>query len=529
MNPKSDAFRFKSRRRFFGGAAKGLVIAALVCVLIETQTSWSAETSSNRYFVIQVTDEQTGRGVPLVELRTVSNLRFYTDSNGLAAIDDPALMNQTVYFSVSSDGYEFAVDGFGNRGRAFHVKPGGEATVKLKRLNVAERLYRVTGNGIYRDTVAANRKAPIREPLLNAKVVGQDTVQALPYNGKLYWFWGDTNRLGYPLGHFGTAGAMSELPSQGGLDPAVGVDLSYFVDSAGFSKPTCDVPGPGPKWIDGLMVVKDELGRDRLVAKYNRMKSLGEVLERGLVQWDDVSETWKPLVRFELNRPLYPSGQPFRFTDGGVDYFYFPGTRVRADLKSITDPAQYEAFTCLAPASRYEKGSSKLDRRPDGSVNWVWKRDTSRVGGVEEDELIKSGLMKPRESQFLLHDPQSHRTVVPHAGSVCFNSFRKKWIQIVVEIGGENSFLGEVWYAESEAPVGPWYWARRIVTHNKYSFYNPVQHPVFDQEGGRFIYFEGTYTNTFSGNENPTPLYDYNQMMYRLDLADPRLQMPVMP
>jgi hypothetical protein len=33
------------------------------------------------------------------------------------------------------------------------------------------------------------------------------------------------------------------------------------------------------------------------------------------------------------------------------------------------------------------------------------------------------------------------------------------------------------------------------------------------------IYFEGTYANTFSGNSTPTPLYDYNQIMYRLDLA----------
>jgi hypothetical protein len=50
-----------------------------------------------------------------------------------------------------------------------------------------------------------------------------------------------------------------------------------------------------------------------------------------------------------------------------------------------------------------------------------------------------------------------------------------------------------------------------------------VSHPFFDQEGGRIIYFEGTYASTFSGNTNPTPRYDYNQIMYRLDLADPRL------
>jgi hypothetical protein len=83
--------------------------------------------------------------------------------------------------------------------------------------------------------------------------------------------------------------------------------------------------------------------------------------------------------------------------------------------------------------------------------------------------------------------------------------------------------LGEVSYAEADAPTGPWTTARKIVTHDKYSFYNPKQHPYFDQEGGRIIYFEGTYTKTFSGNEQGTPRYDYNQIMYRLDLSDPRL------
>lgn len=29
----------------------------------------------------------------------------------------------------------------------------------------------------------------------------------------------------------------------------------------------------------------------------------------------------------------------------------------------------------------------------------------------------------------------------------------------------------------------------------------------------------------FSGTKTPTPRYDYNQIMYSLDLADPRLKM----
>ena len=37
------------------------------------------------------------------------------------------------------------------------------------------------------------------------------------------------------------------------------------------------------------------------------------------------------------------------------------------------------------------------------------------------------------------------------------------------------------------------------------------------------VYFEGTYTASFSDAKERTPRYDYNQIMYRLNLDDPRL------
>jgi hypothetical protein len=114
---------------------------------------------------------------------------------------------------------------------------------------------------------------------------------------------------------------------------------------------------------------------------------------------------------------------------------------------------------------------------------------------------------------------------VPHAGSVSWNPHRRRWVLIAVEQGG-TSFLGEVWYAEADTPVGPWLYAVKVATHDRYSFYNPKQHPAFDRDGGRVIFFEGTYSNTFSGNPVPTPRYDYNQLLYKLDLADPRLALP---
>jgi hypothetical protein len=92
-----------------------------------------------------------------------------------------------------------------------------------------------------------------------------------------------------------------------------------------------------------------------------------------------------------------------------------------------------------------------------------------------------------------------------------------------------TSHLGEIWYAEADLPEGPWLYARKILTHDRYTFYNPAYHNFFDEDKGRIIYFEGTYTDSFSGAAFPTPRYNYNQIMYRLDLSDPRLQLLLSP
>jgi len=86
--------------------------------------------------------------------------------------------------------------------------------------------------------------------------------------------------------------------------------------------------------------------------------------------------------------------------------------------------------------------------------------------------------------------------------------------------------MGEIWYAEGDTPTGPWVFAKKVVSHNQY-FYNPVHHPYFDQKEGKTIYFEGTYTNIFNANPVIKPRYEYNQLMYRLSLEDPRLFLPV--
>lgn len=478
-------------------------------------------------FGIRVVDDATGRGVPLVVLKTTSSLEFVTDSNGYVAIDEPDLMGRRVFFSISSHGYEFPADGFGIRGASVDVTAGESATLEIKRVNIAERMYRVTGGGIYADSVALGIDVPLEEPLLNAQVTGQDSVQTAVYQGRLHWFWGDTNRASYLLGQFRTAGAVSELPDQGGLDPAQGVNLRYFTGEDGFSRPMFELDRKGLVWVDGVCTVPGPDGAERLICHYSVMQDLGTRLAHGLAVFDDETEMFLPVVPFPNDALLYPQGQAFHVTEDGEDWIYFavpyPLVRVRAEWEEVTDPARYEAFSPLPEGRRFDIADLQLERTDEGAVEYGWKRNTGIVSAKEEQDLVKSGELTPRESRLRTVDAATNEPILLHGGSVRWNEFRERWVMIALETYG-HSLLGEMWYLEAEQPEGPWARGVKIVTHEDYSFYNPTHHAYFDQEGGRLIYFEGTYTHTFSGTKHPTPRYDYNQVMYRLDLADERLR-----
>jgi len=499
-----------------------LLLAPLICRADPTPLP-------NDYFALQVVDEQTGRGVPMVELKTTSEVCHYTDSNGYIAFYEPGLMNRKVWFSISSHGYEFPPDAFGQRGVRLDTRPGATARLKIKRLNIAERLYRVTGQGIYRDTVLLGQKAPIAEPLLNAEITGQDGVLNAIYRGKLYWFYGDTLRASYALGNYSMTGATTPLPDK--IDPSVGFDLHYFPGKDGFVRAMAPINGEGAVWLSGLVVLPGEDGGERMMAFYQRRHGLGEVLENGFVSYNDETEQFEKLKAVPLNPPVHPQGYPFRVTGGdGVECIYFPAPypalRVKADRASYVDLSKYESYTCLKPGAR---DSLQLDRDAGGKLVWAWKENTPPLNPKDQQDLIKSGRMRLDESPFRLRDAGNGKPILLNSCSCCWNNYRKRYIMIASESWGAT-MLGEVWYSEADRPEGPWSQARKIITHaNKpndaHDFYNPVQHAFFDQDGGRVIYLEGSYVNTFSGNRNTTPDYEYNQIMYRLDLSDARLKL----
>jgi hypothetical protein len=440
------------------------------------------------FFEIQTVDEESGRGVPMVELTTPDQTRFVTDSAGRVAFSEPGWFDRPVYFQVRSHGYDVPKDGFGFAGVKLTPKAGERAEIRVRRINVAERLYRITGAGIYRDSVLLGHRAPIRQPLMNGEVTGQDSTQSVIYRGKIRWFWGDTNRASYPLGLFRMAGAVSPLPSADGLHISEGVDLDYFTGDDGFARRMVDLPErEGLIWIDGLSVVAGKEGNERLIAHYSRRHGLDTEIEHGLAIYEDDRDVFVRLKslpddekwRFPRDHPIIVQGEDGPWLTIGET---LPNIRVRAAMEDVSDPSRYEAWD----GAKWSSTASPAPPQP-------W---TEHGAG---------------------------RRIRLHRGTVRWNAWRQRWIGIMCEIGGTASHLGEIWYAEARQVTGPWGPAVKIVTHDRQTFYNPVHHAHFDEDGGRLIYFEGTYTHTFSGNPEVTPRYDYNQILYRLDLDHPRL------
>ena len=341
------------------------------------------------YFGIQVVDADTGRGVPLVELRTTYKQRYYTDSNGYVAFLEPGLAGKEVWFNVSSWGYEGPQGPFDSRGVALKIEPGKIETIRVKRTQIAERLYRQTGYGIYRDTVLLGKKAPIPEPTINGRVAGSDTVQTAVYKGKMRWFWQDTDRLAFFLGNFSMTGATSPPPDK--LDADKGIAFDYFTEKpGGFAKHMAEVDQGGasrPVWVDGLMVVKDDAGRERLLARYAAANKDFSVAQAGLMLYDDDADVLKELKRIDNYKQtrLYPGGHPFRARVGGVDYYYVTdpraSVRVRADFKSASDLSAYEGFTCLKPDSPSDPERAEVDRDGAGKLRWSWRRGVEPLNG----------------------------------------------------------------------------------------------------------------------------------------------------
>ncbi|ROW17852.1 hypothetical protein VPNG_00802 [Cytospora leucostoma] len=498
----------------------------------------SADTSG--FYTIRVVDALTGRGVPLVYLKTTYKAVYVTDSAGYVAFNEPGLMTgDPIWVTVSSYGFESPIGFLGVPGMQINPKLADSTEIKLKRTQVAERLYRLTGYGIYRDSVLLGKPVPIVQPVLNAKVAGSDTIQCIRFKTNLLWMWQDTDQMKFQLGNFNMSAALTELPD--GLNPDQGLDFNYFTED---NKPgefarkmvniTLEGQGTLPIWVDGLTVVPDDAGEARLIGHYYVSgPDLGACVECGLVIWNDKTQLLERLVKFNMTEggtdELAPGGHTVYVYEKGTRYAYYgKNVRVKATFSDARDPTQYEAFTCLT------LDGQQANRGPNGNLIWAWVKGGKPVNYDTVDGLVQSGAISLEESPYRLQDLDTGQNILAQTAGIAWNPYLKLWVNIFQQRFGVT-LCGEIWFSTANAPEGPWTYCRKVATHymdsdgyknNSNDLYNPVQHYELMREGGRYVYFSGTFANTFSGNTWPTPYYNYNNIMYRLDLNDPVLSLP---
>lgn len=462
---------------------------------------------------VDVRDDATGRGVPLVEL-TIGERRWITDSAGVVAID-PLDLEGAQEATLRSHGYSFA------GAQALDVVAGGHAMLTAHRENVAERLYRVTGGGIYRDSVLLGLPVPLEQPVIDGLVLGQDTVFSTIFRGELFFLWGDTLRPSYPLGNFQTSSATARLPADG-LDPSEGIDLDYFVDPAtGFSRamaPPSRVSNmstdgrSGVTWLGTLIAVPDASGVERLHATFGVYGQDFERFRFGMLSYDEEADEFVDALEYTRDDAYYPREGAFIVAHGDARYVYtHVPIRIPARSEALVDESTYEAFTPLI--------GDTLVRDEDGRLEYAWRRGERRV--TDEDAVPENERLFGHEVEVESGAPLSAH----ENGSTEINEYTGRFLRILTP--GGLGRLGETWFALADTPMGPWVAAQQIVTHDRYTFYNPRQHRPLDEDFGQRVYFEATYTRAFSATAEPTPRYDYNQMMYRLDLDAPELAVPV--
>ncbi len=427
---------------------------------------------------IQVVEKGSGWPVPLVELRTTHSVRFVTDNAGVIAFDLPELMGRETWFDVIGHGYERAKDGFGYRGVRLTPEPGKTLKVEVNRMMLAKRLGRLTGTGLFAESQKLGRELGQTE----SGILGCDSVQNAAYRGKLFWAFGDTTLAKYPLGIFHMTSATTPIQPLSSFEPPLRLKLDYITDEVGTPCGVAEMPGSGPTWLSGYVSLPDKSGAMHLVATYVKIKPPLDAYECGLCVWNDRRSRFEQQHVLwtrsdsQPHRPPAPDGHPVFWKDADGKQWVLFGN----PLPTLRCPARFEAWQ-------------------DPST-WEVLKPEPTLPSAKDGEPVKL-----------------------HSGSIAWNDYRRRWVAVFMQAFGKPSAFGEIWYAEAIAPTGPWGKTVKILTHENYTFYNPRIHPEFTPPSSPILIFEGTYTAEFADRPAPTPRYNYNQIIYRLDLDDPEL------
>lgn len=427
---------------------------------------------------IEVVEKGSGWPVPLVELRTTHQVRLVSDNAGVIAFDLPELMMRETWFDVIGHGYEVPPDGFGYRGVRLTPRPGATLRLEVTRTCVARRLGRLTGAGLFAESQRLGQNLDWRE----SGIVGCDSVQIAVYRGRLFWLWGDTSLASYPLGIFHATAATTAIQPLAAWEPPLRLSLDYISDDQGQPRAVARMAGDGPTWVTGCVALPDQAGVARLVAAYVKIRPPLEAYQWGLCVWNDATAAFEPLRLVWTQSatapkpPALPEGHALLWTDDQDRAWVLFGN----PLPTLRCPATFEAW--------------------QDAAQWEVLTPPTTLAAAGDGKPVK-----------------------PHSGSCAWNPWRQRWVTVFMEAFGKPAAFGELWYAEAAAPTGPWGAAVKILSHDNYTFYNPRLHPEFSSADSPVLLFEGTYTQQFADRPPPTPRYEYNQILYRLNLDDPAL------
>jgi hypothetical protein len=328
----------------------------------------------------------------------------YSDSGGNIAFYEPGFEGD-IFFNVYSDGYSLdpnqdhvemyntPYDSGIHLNVSYGENSGGGGIIYMVRHQLAKRLYRLTGSGLYADSYLSNQLSSIPQSIIDSnrvliddvKVLGQDTVMTVTFNNKVLWFFGDTTCLCSArqnnCENYGmyTVGASSCLPSdlitgqsQNDDDdadddnhdsPCISSQpppLKYFSSSEGgflHVAPMATLPPLDQNtWIAAVFTLPSSSSASSSQAKYaNFMKNPGDgenagPTATGMVKWNPDSETFDFLSEFPDNHTFLNGAhtiQQLSPEDSGSasNYVYFNSQiRVSGDEVSIMDPSQYEYY-----------------------------------------------------------------------------------------------------------------------------------------------------------------------------------------
>eukprot|EP00658_Telonema_sp_P-2_P044824 TRINITY_DN3272_c0_g2_i1.p1 TRINITY_DN3272_c0_g2~~TRINITY_DN3272_c0_g2_i1.p1 ORF type:complete len:499 (+),score=66.94 TRINITY_DN3272_c0_g2_i1:80-1576(+) len=489
------------------GAWQGLMLAMALVVIA------NAAESGSPYFAIRVVDSSSHAGVPLVRLTTSTYITMYTDSAGVAAFDEPGMMNQPVWFSVLADGYVYAqnADPPYDPGVTLVTTPGGQATIELNRTQPGSRVFRLTGAGLYRDSLLTGLPVPptararaLMDPA--SKSAAQDTVMTAVYKHRVFWTFGDTvcpsdRRQGncHNTGMY-TVGATSPLPTVLGSPP----ELSYF-GGGGTIHPMAPIsPLDRNTWISGLSVVGAGQPNETMYATYIKPSTGGGPDPHeyeGVAVWNQSTSTFEQISRWpnasvkKVSLNGAHAVQLLSPADSGDGYIYYSGSAAYARVAE-SSVGEYHNYQVL-------------------DVNRKW---------VPVGEAVKT--------------PSQGEGVTLGGGTVNWNSWLGKYM--LVADGGDNA----VYLGFATQLVGPFVNATMVASHRSTgsSCYNAAHLPHMDSSDGRVIYFACTYTAMWSnapagapknswgaclfgqngskaGCAAVVPRYEYNNLVYKVDLS----------